>query len=431
VSVPDPTRCTGRAGTGTLPSVTIAEETTPTDTPEQAEFRAEVKAFLAANAKPRQEVSPWAVNVHTSEDEAREAFEEGCRWQRTLFDNNLAGLTYPVEYGGRGGAPWMESIYREEAANYDVSSGFIAATMAMLLPTLMKHATDEQKAYYIPKILSAEITICQLFSEPGAGSDLASLACRAVRDGDEFVVTGQKVWNSAAQFCNWGMLLTRTDPDAPKHKGITFLLVDMSSPGIEVRPLVQPTRASHFNEVFLSEVRVPVANVVGEINGGWAPARTVLSNESAFIGGGQGISTFERLVLLAQQFGVIDDPVIRERLAVAYTRERVLSFMSERILTAIRARQVPPMDPSIMKLYIADSKVQTGNLGMEIGGAAAQAGDAEETIWLQFELMNRFGISIGGGTNEVQRNNLAERALGLPKEPGYDKNQPWKDIPRS
>ena len=388
--------------------MTIAEETTNTDTPEQAQFRAEVRDFLAANAKPRQETSPWAINAHTSEDEAREYFEIGCRWQRTLFDNNLAGLTYPVEYGGRGGAPWMEAIYREEAANYDVSSGFISATMAMLLPTLMKHASDEQKAHYIPKMLSAEITICQLFSEPGAGSDLASLACKAVRDGDEFVVTGQKVWNSAAQFCNWGMLLTRTDPDAPKHKGITFILVDMSSPGIEVRPLVQPTRASHFNEVFLSEVRIPVANVIGEINEGWAPARTVLS-----------------------QFGLVDDELIREELAVAYTREKVLGYMSDRILTAVRARQVPPMDPSILKLYIAASKVQTGNLGMRIGGADAQAGSAEETIWLQHELMNRFGISIGGGTNEVQRNNLAERALGLPKEPGYDKNMSWKDIPRS
>jgi alkylation response protein AidB-like acyl-CoA dehydrogenase len=419
------------ASTGTLRAVTIAEQTASTDTPEQAEFRAEVRAFLAANAKPAQEASPFAVNVHTSEDEAREAFEEGRRWQKTLFDHHLAGLTYPTEYGGRGGEPWMETIYREEAAHYDVSSGFIAATMAMLGPTLMKHATEEQKSHHLPRLLSGEHAFCQLFSEPGAGSDLAGLACRAVRDGDEFVVTGQKVWNSAAQFCNWGMLLTRTDPDAPKHKGITFLLVDMTSPGIEVRPLVQPTRASHFNEVFLSEVRVPVANVVGEIGGGWAPARTVLSNESAFIGGGNGGSTYERLVLLAGQFGLTDDAVVRQDLATAYTRERVLSFMSERILTAVRRRELPPMDPSIMKLYIAETKVRTGNLAMRMGGAAAQAGDSEETAWMQFEVLNRFGISIGGGTNEVQRNNLAERALGLPKEPGYDKTTPWKDIPRS
>jgi alkylation response protein AidB-like acyl-CoA dehydrogenase len=411
--------------------VTTTDAPTSTDTPEQAEFRREVRAFLAANAKPATESSPWALNLHLTEEEARAEFENGRAWQKTLFDNKLAGLTYPVEYGGRGGHAWHESIYREEAANYDVSSGFIAATMAMLGPTLMKHATDDQKAEYVPRLLSGEYAFCQLFSEPGAGSDLASLACRAVRDGDEFVVTGQKVWNSAAQFCNWGMLLARTNPDVPKHQGITFLLVDMSSPGIEVRPLVQPTRASHFNEVFLSDVRIPVANVIGEIDGGWKPARTVLSNESAFIGGGNGPSTYDRLVMLASLFEEGDDPVIRQRLAAAYTRERVLGFMSARILEAVRRREVPPMDPSILKLYIAESVVQSGNLAMEMGGPSAQAGDAEETRWMQFHLMNRFGISIGGGTNEVQRNNLAERALGLPREPGFDRTVAWKDIPRS
>ena len=411
--------------------MTTTDAAPSTDSPEQAEFRREVREFLAANAKPATESSPWALNLHLTEEDARAEFENGRAWQKALFDNTLAGLTYPVEYGGRGGHAWHESIYREEAANYDVSSGFIAATMAMLGPTLMKHATDEQKAQYVPRLLSGEYAFCQLFSEPGAGSDLASLACRAVRDGDEFVVTGQKVWNSAAQFCNWGMLLARTNPDAPKHQGITFLLVDMSSPGIEVRPLVQPTRASHFNEVFLSEVRIPVANVIGEIDGGWKPARTVLSNESAFIGGGNGPSTYDRLVMLASLFEVGDDPVIRQRLASAYTRERVLGFMSARILEAVRRREVPPMDPSILKLYIAESVVQSGNLAMEMGGASAQAGDDEETRWMQFHLMNRFGISIGGGTNEVQRNNLAERALGLPREPGYDRTVAWKDIPRS
>ena len=157
----------------------------------------------------------------------------------------------------------------------------------------------------------------------------------------------------------------------------------------------------------------------------------MLSNESAFIGGGARPSTFEALRLLAERFGLADDPVIRQELAVAYTRERVLDYMGDRIMTAVRRREVPPVDPSILKLYIAGSKVQSGNLGMQIGGAAAQAGDSEETRWMQFELINRFGISIGGGTNEVQRNNLAERALGLPKEPGYDKTKAWKDIPRS
>ena len=411
--------------------MTATELPTSTDTPEQAEFRAELRAFLEANAEPKREKSPWAVNIHTDPADARAEFDAGVAWQRLLFENRFAGLTYPAELGGRGGKPWHESVFREEISQFDASSGFISATIAMLGPTLMKHATEEQKALYVPKLLSGEYSVCQLFSEPGAGSDLAGLACRAVRDSDEFVVTGQKVWNSAAQFCNWGMLLVRTDADAPKHKGITFIMVDMASPGIEVRPLVQPTRQSHFNEVFLTDVRIPVANVIGEINSGWAPARTVLSNESAFIGGGQAGSTHDKLVLLAQQFGRADDPVVRQGLARSYTRERILGFMSERILAAVRRREVPPMDPSILKLFVAENRVQTGNLAGAIAGVAATAGPDERAQWIQFELMGRYGISIGGGTNEVQRNNLAERALGLPKEMRDDHLKSWKDVPRN
>jgi alkylation response protein AidB-like acyl-CoA dehydrogenase len=400
------------------------------DTAEQAEFRSEVQAFLAANAQPKRETSPWAITAHRSAEAARAAFETGRSWQRTMFDNRMAGLTYPVELGGRGGSAWHERIYAEEVVKYDVSPRFIGSTIAMLGPTLMKHATEEQKALYVPKLLSGDYAFCQLFSEPGAGSDLAGLACRAVRDGDEFVVTGQKVWNSAAQFCNWGMILVRTNPDVPKHKGITFLLVDMSSPGIEVRPLVQPTGGSEFNEVFLEEVRIPVANVIGEIDAGWGPARTVLSNESAFIGSGSGGGSLSRLLLLADHFGGREDPNIRQALATQYTREFLLRVMGDRILAAVRQRQVPPMDPSILKLFVAQNRVNSGNLAMQLAGPAALAGNDEATIWTQFELMGRFGISIGGGTNEVQRNNLAERALGLPKEMRNDHEIAWKDVPR-
>ena len=401
-----------------------------TDTAEQAEFRADVRAFLTANAQPKRETSPWTLMFHRSSADALAAFERGRAWQGTLFANRLAGMTYPVELGGRGGTPRHERIYSEEAANYDVSSRFVAATIAMLGPTLMKHASAEQKAHFVPRLLSGEYAFCQLFSEPGAGSDLAGLATRAIRDGDEFVVTGQKVWNSAAQFCNWGMLLVRTDPELPKHLGITFLLVDMSSPGVEVRPLVQPSGASEFNEVFLSDVRIPVANVVGDINGGWAAARTVLSNESAFIGGSAG-GAHAKLVTLAERYGKLADPTVRQTLATTYTREFLLRAMGDRILAAVRRREAPPMDPSILKLFIAHNRVISGNLAMELAGPAGIATDDEITLWIQAELIGRFSISIGGGTNEVQRNNLAERALGLPKEVRNDHERPWKDIPRS
>jgi alkylation response protein AidB-like acyl-CoA dehydrogenase len=405
----------------------------PIEDSERASFRHEVRAFLQQHAAPTSGSSMWHVNFHTDERESEREFEEGRAWQRTLFEHGYAGLTYPVELGGRGGPSWYETLYLEEAARFDVSSGYIASTMAMLGPTLMKWGTDEQRRALVPRLLSGEDAWCQLFSEPGAGSDLAGLACRAVRDGDEFVVTGQKVWNSAAQWCTKGMLLVRTDPDVPKHKGITFLLVDMDAEGVEVRPMVQANGAHHFNEVFLSEVRVPLSNVLGEVNGGWPVARTVLSHESAFIGGASAGSTFERLLELSRIHCRDANPVIRQELAVAYTRERLLQLMGARILAAVRRREPPSIDPSILKLYVAENKAQSGTLALALMGASGTASLPEDEIsaWAQSELLARFAISIGGGTNEVQRNNLAERALGLPREVRNDHELPWREVPRS
>jgi alkylation response protein AidB-like acyl-CoA dehydrogenase len=409
---------------------TTAEATQTVDSPAEAAFRTTVREFLAANSQPKRERSPWALNFHTDADDARRAFETGRAWQRTRFDAGMTGFTYPEEVGGQGGEAWQERIYEEEAANYEASSGFIRATIAMLGPTLMAHGTAEQQRELVPRLLSGEDAWCQLFSEPGAGSDLAGLGCRAVRDGDEFVVTGQKVWNSAAQWCDRGMLLARTNPDVPKHRGITFLLVDMSSPGIEVRPLIQATGAAHFNEVFFQDVRVPVDAVLGEIDGGWAAARTVMANESAMIGG-SGSSTFANLLLLAQRFARTDDPVVRQRLADYYAREKALGLLADRIMTAVRRRERPPVDPSILKLFIAVNRAISGDLAAAIAGAATLHGDDEVSRWVEAELLSRYGVSIGGGTNEVQRNNLAERALGLPKEPGVDRDLPWSKSLRS
>jgi alkylation response protein AidB-like acyl-CoA dehydrogenase len=400
------------------------------DTPEQAKFRAEVRAFLAANAKPKADTGPWALNLVTTEEQGRHEFEEGRTWQRTRYQHGMAGFTYPKEYGGQSGEPWQERIYQEESFAYGSSSGFVAATIAMLGPALMGFGTEEQKRTLLPRLLSGDDAWCQLFSEPGAGSDLASLACRAVRDGDEFVINGQKVWNSAAQVCDYGFLLVRTNPDVPKHRGIPFLLVDMRSPGIEVRPLVQATGSAHFNEVFLSDVRVPVTNVLGEIDGGWAVARTVLSNESALIGGG-GNRAFANLLLLAQTFERTDDPIVRQGLADAYAREQMLRLLGDRILTAVRRREKPPIDPSILKLYATYSKIRSGDLAAEIAGAHAMLASDDISRWVGVEVIGRYGISIGGGTTEVQLNNLAERSLGLPKEPSDHRDKPWSALLRS
>jgi alkylation response protein AidB-like acyl-CoA dehydrogenase len=411
--------------------MTTTEVPLTTDTPEQASFRAAVRAFLTANAKPKQQLGPWAVVMHTDPADAQREFDEGRAWQRKRYDAGMTAFTYPKEYGGQGSEAWMERIYNEEALQWGSSSGFISASIAMLGPTLMAFGTEEQKLELLPRLHSGEDTYCQLFSEPGAGSDLAGLGARAVLDGEEFVLNGQKVWNSSAQYCDKGFMLVRTNPDVPKHKGITMILVDMHAPGVEVRPLVQPTKASHFNEVFFQDVHVPAANVLGPVDGGWAAARVVMSNESALIGGGQGAKTFPKLVMLAEEFGRSDDAVVRQGLADAYIRERLLALLGDRIMTAVRRREKPPVDPSILKLFVTDNKVRTGNLSASIAGPYAVIEETELERWVGFEVMGRYTISIGGGTTEVQKNNLAERALGLPKEPSKDRETPWSELLRS
>ena len=402
----------------------------PDDTPQRAEFRARARAWHDRHATPRSDGDLWRIPLYVDEARAEESFENGRAWQRTLFKHGWAGLTWPRTYGGGGGEPWQARIFSEVAAGYEEWPGFIGATIAMLGPTLLRHATEDQKRRFVPALLSGELAFCQLFSEPGAGSDLAGLAMRATRDGDEFVVNGQKVWNSQAQFCDWGFLLVRTDPDAPKHRGITFLLVEMASAGIEARPLVQMNGSAHFNEVFFDDVRVPVANVVGEINGGWGPARTVLLNESAFIGDRKGTSVLSPLVELARRHRRLDDLLVRQRLADLWAREQMQRWMGETIQNAVRRGETPAIDPGLMKLFAAESKRRSGELATALGGLAVVADTDDPARWARHELMGRFAVSIGGGTNEVMRNNVAERALGLPREPSVDRNVPWCDIPR-
>ncbi len=401
------------------------------DTAEQAEFRARVQDWHDRHATVRSYDDLWRVPLYVDEARAEESFRNGRTWQRTLFEHGWAGLTWPRAYGGGGGEPWQARIFSEVAAGYEEWPGFIGATIAMLGPTLLRHGTEQQKLRFVPGLLSGELAFCQLFSEPGAGSDLAGLAMRAERDGDEFVVNGQKVWNSQAQFCDWGFLLVRTDPDAPKHRGITFLLVEMESSGIEARPLVQMNGSAHFNEVFFEDVRVPAANVVGEVDGGWVPARTVLLNESAFIGDRKGTSVVAPLSELARRHGHRHDPLVRQRLVDAWAREQMQRWMGETIQNAVRRGEPPPIDPGIMKLFAAESKRRSGDLAAALGGLAVVADTGEQARWARHELMGRYAVSIGGGTNEVMRNNVAERALGLPREPGFDRDVPWRDIPRA
>lgn len=401
----------------------------PSDT-QVREYHDQVQAWLADNATPRRPADLWSVNFTTDESQERAHFAAGVEWQRKLFDAGYAGITWPAEYGGGGGASWQQRIFQQQAATVEENAGFVRATIAMLGPTLLRHGTDEQKETFLPKLLSAELTFCQLFSEPGAGSDLAGLATSAVLDGDEYVVNGQKVWNSAAQFCDWGFLLARTNPDVPKHQGISFFLVDMNTPGIEVRPLVQMNGSRHFNEVFFSDVRIPTGNLVGELHAGWGPARTVLSNESAFIGRGGGPSLFDSAQELSRVYDRIDDAVHRQKLVDIWAREKIQGLMAEQIVNAVRQGKPPPIDGALIKLFAAETRRRLGNIAMETAGPHSLTNERANAVWAQSQLALRFSISIGGGTNEVQRNNLAERSLGLPREPRSDKDLPWRDVPR-
>ncbi|MEO9223903.1 MAG: acyl-CoA dehydrogenase family protein [Acidimicrobiales bacterium] len=401
------------------------------DTPAEAAFRAEARGWLEANAPAKGGADDFSDGYLSGRvDEATHA--ANCkRWQRALFDGGWAGLAWPKAFGGQGRTPADQSIFNQEVTRFGVSVGVFAVAHGMVGPTLMRHGTPEQQRRFLPAMLRGEELWCQLFSEPGAGSDLAAITTRAVRDGDEFVVTGQKVWTSSAAESDWGILLARTNWDVPKHRGITYLLVDMRSAGIDVRPLTQLNRMSHFNEVFLDEVRVPVANVVGEVDGGWRVAVTTLSNERVAIGGSTKGDEFMALVALARSLGRTDEPVVRQRLAASYTRHNLLRFLRYRMQTAISRGRSPGPEASIMKLVYADHVKGMAELAVDLQGPAGSLwrDPGFDSFWQGRFLMSP-SLSIGGGTNEVQLNVVAERSLGLPPEPRTDREVPFRELQR-
>jgi alkylation response protein AidB-like acyl-CoA dehydrogenase len=399
------------------------------DTPEEAAFRAEVRAFLDAHATP---VDPDAAPVRHDDDWYAGHMKRSRDWQRVLHEHGWAGLTWPVEYGGRGATAMQQTIFNEEQARYDVSAGALSIGLGMVAPTLMVHGTDEQKRHLDAMLRGDEIW-CQLYSEPGAGSDLASLATRAVLDGDEYVVNGQKVWNTYAQFADWGILLARTDPDAPKHRGITYFLVDMRTPGIDVRPLRQISGVAHFNEVFLNDVRIPKANVLGDVDQGWRVAHTTLGNERAMIGAGTGSRNADEVIALARARGLTTDPVVRQELADTWIRSELLRYFSMRLRAATSRGETPGSEASVVKLAFAQHAARTGDVVMRILGAEGTLDAADALLqghWQDY-FLNQYQVRIGGGTDEVQKNTIGERVLGLPREPGNDREIPWRDLARS
>ncbi|HQF95121.1 MAG TPA: acyl-CoA dehydrogenase family protein [Microthrixaceae bacterium] len=401
------------------------------DSPEEAAFRQECRTWLAANAKLRTPgiAEVWRTLRPRDEGEDDASLLVGKRWQALKADAGFAGIQWPVEYGGRGLSGHLAGVFKQEEARYDVPANSFQVGVDMVGPTLIAHGTPAQCQRHLDPIKRGDEVWCQLFSEPDAGSDLAGLSTRAVRDGDEFVVNGQKVWTSGAQSSDWGILLVRTDPDQPKHRGITYLLVDMRTPGIEVRPLTQIDGAVHFNEVFLSDVRVPVENVVGEIDGGWGVTMTTLVNERSAIGGG-GMVQFAEILMLARELGRTDEPVLRQELAKIYTYFQITRFLGYRVQTSISNGRQPGPESSVMKLHISRQYGEGGDLYMSLLGAAGMLwlDDAPFDGFFQGLFLAQWAPRIGGGTDQIQRNIAGERVLGLPAEPRVDKAVPFKDL---
>jgi len=396
------------------------------ESPEEAAFRKEARSWLDtyAGADEAPDAAP------ANGDQAAVSLERARPWQALLAEHGWAGITWPAEHGGRGGTAAEAAIFEQEAHQFGLPTGPFAVGVRMAGPTIIAHGTDAQKARYLGPLLRGEEIWCQLFSEPGAGSDLAGLATRAVRDGDEWVVNGQKVWTSGAHDSDFGILLARTDLDAPKHKGITYFLIDMRQPGVEVRPLRQITGASHFSEVFLTDARVPHDAVLGEVDAGWGVAMTTLGAERAFMGGHTSGPSLEDLLALAKARGRADDPIVRQGLAAAWSRKQIMGYLGMRVRTATSQGRAPGPEGSVLKLMAAWNMKGNAELALAIEGPAGMlAGDAapEAGRWQQ-HFLSAPSIRIAGGSDEIQRNVMGERVLGLPAEPRVDKAVPFRDL---
>ncbi|HZV75436.1 MAG TPA: acyl-CoA dehydrogenase family protein [Conexibacter sp.] len=371
---------------------------------DETAFRDELRAWLTAN-----EPGPAP---HGDED-AHYAWRRD--WQRRLADGGWAAVHWPAEHGGRGATLTQSAIFYEELGN--ARAPLPANVLGLLLagPTIMTWGTQEQKERHLVPILTAEEIWCQGFSEPDAGSDLAALKTRAVKDGDEWVITGQKVWTSAAQYSKWCMLVARTDPDAPKkHQGLTYFLMDMEQDGVEIVPLKQITGESEFNELFLDGARVPDANVLGGVGNGWKVALTTLMNERsglAFFLQVRMRQLLDQLIAETAERGLLEDPVVADKLGDLHLRTEVLRLTAYRGLTAIETYGQPGPEGSLTKWMWSDTNQQLTQLAADLlGPEALTAG----TPWA-FELLRARGNSIEGGTTEVLKNIVAERVLGLPR----------------
>jgi alkylation response protein AidB-like acyl-CoA dehydrogenase len=411
------------------------------DTPEEAAFRAEVRAWIDANAPKqlRAELETAGFAGVTLSDVDPMAVAKA--WQKKKFDAGWACLHWPKEYGGRGATPIERVIWGQEEGPYGALAGTFIIGHGMCGPTMMAFASEEQKRRYLPPLAAGEEIWCQLFSEPAGGSDLAGLRTRAERATDgsgDWIVNGQKIWTSGAHYSDYGILITRTDPTVPKHKGLTMFFLSMKTPGVEIRPIKQANGDSGFNEVYFTDVRLPDAQRLGEVNDGWRVSLTTLMNERLSIGSGMSTGfpeLFDLCCRIETANGLaVDDPAVRAKLATWAIRTTGLKYNGFRAISAISRGQTPGPENSIGKLVAGSTMQDIAMFAEELMGQAGIMTDPELTAAagrFQRMLLRSPATRVEGGTDEILRNIIAERVLGLPADIRVDKDVPFNQIPTS
>jgi alkylation response protein AidB-like acyl-CoA dehydrogenase len=403
------------------------------DTPQEAKFRTEVRKFLDANAERRK---PGTAEGYRTSQSAPGALERAKAWQAKKYASGFAGITWPSEWGGRGGSPIEQVIYNQEESNFAVPRGFFEIGLGMCIPTLATWGTPEQRQRYAPPALKGDEVWCQLFSEPAGGSDLAGLRTRAHKKGDEWIVNGQKIWTSGAHYSDYGIVVTRSDANVPKHKGLTFFFLSMKSPGIEIRPIKQISGQSHFNEVFFTDVRIPDGQRLGAVGAGWQVSLTTLMNERLAVGDAPG-PDFREIFDLVRRLELEDGPAIknqavRDKLAEWYVKTQGLKYTKFRTMTRLSRGETPGPEASIGKLVSASKLQEIASFGMDLLGQAGIMTDDQSmpaNALFQQALLYSPGLRIAGGSDEILRNIIAERVLGLPADIRVDKDLPFNKLP--
>ena len=399
------------------------------DSPEEAAYRQQVREWLAANA-PK-------TPLRDASGESAEGLVRARDWQARKAAAGYAQITWPKDWGGPGGTPIQSVIFGQEEAKYGLGSGYFSIGLGMCLPTVIAFADEATRKRFVAPALRGDEVWCQLFSEPSGGSDLAGARTRAIRDGDDWVINGQKIWTSGAHYSDYGILITRTNMEAPKHKGMTMFWIDMKAPGVEVRPIHQMSGGSGFNEVFFTDLRIPDSQRLGPVDEGWKVSLVTLMNERSTVGGTMGVAwpefmVYARTIPGAHTPTVLGDAAVREKIADWYVQTEGLKHIRSRTVTALSKGETPGPESSITKVVVANQLQALALEAVELLDQYGVINDPELAPAhgvFQGSLLSAAGLRIAGGSDEILRNIIAERVLGLPGDIRLDKDVAFKDIP--